>query len=265
VPPNTQTANGDPLNGGGGLADRTDNNGLSVSVVLSNVTNTLTRTLNGLGLGGLGSQVGNLLGTVNSTLNTYANLPYVDFMTVPGVRRGPVNTETIGSPLAVPGGQSDFVSPLVLVARLEGTRDMTGTFVSLEASARAGTSSAGFQPASPTPETAPVRVATEAAVQPVTDFFAGFAGTRALEDATPQDRMDAIPAPAEFGNNSGADLLLPELSETAPSSGQEPPAVLPESDGGVELQALALSLASLFLAPRLAVARPPDPAEKRPG
>jgi hypothetical protein len=69
TPPNTQTANGSPLNGGGGLADRTDGSDLSVSELLSAAGNT-----------------GKLLGGINPTVNGTVDLPYVDLLTTADLR-----------------------------------------------------------------------------------------------------------------------------------------------------------------------------------
>jgi hypothetical protein len=86
TPPNTQTPNGNPLNGGGGVADRRDANGLSVSLLLSGIGNTAVGLLNRLGLTGLGGLTGNLLGFLNRTVNSVVDLPFVDLITTPADR-----------------------------------------------------------------------------------------------------------------------------------------------------------------------------------
>ena len=76
TPPTTTTADGDPLNGGGGLADRTDSNGLSVAQVLIG----LDRTVGGATGGLLGSLLGRVLDNV---VGAAIDLPFVDAMMIP--------------------------------------------------------------------------------------------------------------------------------------------------------------------------------------
>jgi hypothetical protein len=83
LPPNTQTPNGNPLNGGGGVANRTDSNGVSVSVLISGLGNGVDGTLAGLGLNGLGQFTGDVLGGVNQDVNGLVDLPFVDLLFVP--------------------------------------------------------------------------------------------------------------------------------------------------------------------------------------
>jgi hypothetical protein len=66
-PPNTVTANGNPLNGGGGLADRTDSHGHSIRSLLVGLTNLR---------GGLGGSF------INAILSRAAALPFVDAYSV---------------------------------------------------------------------------------------------------------------------------------------------------------------------------------------
>jgi matrixin len=76
TPPTTTTPDGDPLNGGGGLADRTDSNGLSVAQVLIGLDRTVS--------GATGGLLGGLLGRVlDNVVSGAVDLPFVDAMMIP--------------------------------------------------------------------------------------------------------------------------------------------------------------------------------------
>jgi hypothetical protein len=70
-PPNTQVANGNPENGGGGVANRTDSNGVSIAPLLIGVDRLVYNLTGGL-LGGVLSDL------VNDVVSTVVDLPFVD-------------------------------------------------------------------------------------------------------------------------------------------------------------------------------------------
>ena len=74
--PDTTLANADPINGGGGLADRTDSHGNSVAPVLVG----LDRTINKLTGGLLGGILGKL---VDRVVSSVVDLPFADPMMIP--------------------------------------------------------------------------------------------------------------------------------------------------------------------------------------
>jgi hypothetical protein len=76
TPPDTTMANGDPINGGGGVANRKDANGATVAQVLVGLDRTVSRLTGGL-LGGL---VSNL---VDKVVSSAIDLPFADAMTIP--------------------------------------------------------------------------------------------------------------------------------------------------------------------------------------
>ena len=104
TPPDTQTANGDPMNGGGGVANRRDADGVSVSSLFTTVGNLSS----GLGLGLLGD----LLGRVNRALVSDVHLPFADVL-LAGDPRPVVFVATDLAPLfhAGPGAATPGLAP----------------------------------------------------------------------------------------------------------------------------------------------------------
>ena len=76
TPPDTSSPNGDPINGGGGIANRTDSNGLSVAPVLIGLDHTVNHLTGGL-LGGLLGKI------VDKVVSAAVELPFVDAMMIP--------------------------------------------------------------------------------------------------------------------------------------------------------------------------------------
>src|SRR5262249_24277188 len=77
--PNTQSPNGNPLNGGGGVGNRTDANGATVSSLLTSVGDLTDRL--GLGI------FGNLLGGLNMPLSNNGDVNCGDWRTAGNYRR----------------------------------------------------------------------------------------------------------------------------------------------------------------------------------
>jgi hypothetical protein len=69
--PSTQTPNGNPRNGGGGMANRTDSNGLSITMLLGETDRSTNRLLGGGLLGGL----------IDAVVSDIIELPFADVMT----------------------------------------------------------------------------------------------------------------------------------------------------------------------------------------
>ena len=90
APPDTTIPNADPINGGGGVANRTDSNGLSVAPVLIGLDKTVAKLTGGL-LGGLVSKL------VDRVISAVVNLPFADPDTVP-VPAGFGSTDAFASP-----------------------------------------------------------------------------------------------------------------------------------------------------------------------
>jgi Matrixin len=101
--PDTTDPNGDPLNGGGGLANRTAGNGVSVAPVLVGLDRTVSKLTGGL-LGGIVSRI------VDKVVTAVIDLPFVDALMIPttAAATGSGTAEVFALP-AMPALQSTIV------------------------------------------------------------------------------------------------------------------------------------------------------------